>query len=107
MIRRALLTLAAIAVLAPAASAQAQTGDACPDCIDPVQAARQAACYVGEQMGWHCIETTRTATSRSCSRPLGLTDQCLETIICGTPSKVARAAGLDEYGIDPTVNCVA
>ena len=104
--RRALLALTVAAVLAPAASAQAQTGDECPDCIDPVQAVRQAACYVGDRMGWHCIETTRTATSRSCSRPLGLTDRCLETIICGTPSAVAHAAGLDEYGIDPTMNCV-
>lgn len=104
MIRRALLTLAAVAVLAPATTAQAQTDDACPDCIDPVQVVRQAACYVGDQMGWHCIETR---SARSCSRPLGLTDECLETIICGAPSKVAHAAGLDEYGIDPRVNCVA
>lgn len=104
MIRRALLTLTAVAVLAPAASAQAQADDACPDCIDPVQAVRQAACAVGERMGWHCIEAT--TASRSCSRPLGLTDQCLESIICGAPSKVARAAGLDEYGIDPQMNCV-
>ncbi len=105
MIRRALITLAAVAVLAPAASAQAQTGDECPDCIDPVHAARQAACAVGERMGWQCIEAT--TASRSCSRPLGLTDECLENIVCGTPSKVARAAGLDEYGIDPQMNCVA
>jgi hypothetical protein len=47
-----------------------------------------------------------TTDTRVCIRPLGYVTPCLETVICGAPSTIARAAGLDEYGIDPTVNCV-
>ena len=47
-----------------------------------------------------------TATSRVCIQPVGNLTPCLETVICGAPSAVARAAGLDEYGIDPQLNCV-
>ena len=49
---------------------------------------------------------TATASARSCSQPLVLTDQCLENTICGLPGRVTDAAGLDAYGLDPTVNCV-
>ena len=49
--------------------------------------------------------TADTDTSRSCTRPIG-TSQCLENVVCGAPSTIARAVGADEYGIDPTVNCV-
>ena len=41
--------------------------------------------------------------TRSCTRPIG-TSQCLENVICGAAARALEPA--EQFGIDPTVNCV-
>jgi hypothetical protein len=125
VIRRALLAAAVVAAFAPAATANAATTDAaaqeicvmtwhhigevCVHHLVPLAKA-EAECLATREDKLSCVPNVgqgRTSTAaRSCSRPLGLTDECLENTICGLPSRVARAAGLDQHGIDPTVDCV-
>lgn len=104
---RAVLGLAATTLVSLAAIAPAPASASCSKPIDPIGCVEGPVCAVGSKLGLQCVDSAAATPteSRVCISPLGLTP-CLETIICGAPSKVARAAGLDEYGIDPTVNCL-
>ena len=105
---RAVLGLAATTLVSLAAIAPAPASASCTKPINPIDCVEEPICKVGYELGFQCVDSvSATSTAdRACIRPAGYLTPCLETVICGAPSAVARAAGLDEYGIDPTLNCI-
>jgi hypothetical protein len=106
---RAMFAIAASSLVSLAAFAPAPASASCTKPINPIDCVEEPICKVGYELGFQCVDSvsaTSTTERRVCIRPLGYVTPCLETVVCGAPSTIARAAGLDEYGIDPTVNCV-